>query len=448
MHRLISGRLPQLDRNGRIVIAARTLRSFAFGLNSVALGLYLSGIGLPSEAIGLILSAALAGTLAVTLVIALYGDRIGRRRLLMAGSGLMVTAALIPLVSGEPLLLAGIALSGMVAVNANESTGLQTVDQALLPQVVPADQRTAAFALYNLLASIASALGALSIALFAPVGTVLGLSGPVVYSPAFLLYALIGFVTLVLHSRLDRRAETAARSGRRLAIDRSRPVVARLSILFGLDSFASSFTVQSFLAYFFVARFGADPAAVGALFFGASLLAAGSFPVSAWLARRIGLINTMVFTHIPSSLFLIGVGMAPTFGIAALLLLGRSALASMDVPARQSYTMAVVDPAERTATAGVTSLARGVAQVPGPALAGMLLVPLGLGVPLIATGLLKICYDLGLFSLFRARPAPEEAAFRLRPPSPAHPRAPVEPPAPASCTATVPEEGRRDTPPG
>ena len=417
MQRLFAGPLPQLDRNGRIVLVARTLRSFAFGLNSVALGVYLSAIGLQPESIGLVLSAALAGTLGVTLVIALYGDRVGRRRLLMAGSGLMITAALIPLISGEPLLLAAIALSGMVAVNANESTGLQTVDQALLPQAGPAGQRTAAFALYNLLASLAAAFGALSIAVFPLLGSLLGLEGSLVYTPAFLLYALLGLLGLLLHSRLDGRAEAGERIERRLAIDRSRPVVARLSVLFGLDSFASSFTVQSFLAYFFVARFGADPAAVGALFFGASLLAAASFPVSAWLARRIGLINTMVFTHIPSSLFLIGVAVAPSFGIAAMLLLARFALASMDVPARQSYTMAVVDPPERTATAGITSLARGVAQVPGPAIAGSLLVPLGLGVPLIATGALKICYDLALFWLFRARPAPEEET-RTRPASP------------------------------
>ena len=400
--------LPRLDRNGRILVAARTLRSFAYGLNSVALGLYLSGIGLPAAAIGVVLSAALAGTLGLTVVITLFGDRIGRRRLLMAGSALMVSAALVPLAGGEPLLLATIALSGMVAVNANESTGLQTVDQAVLPQSVPNEQRTSAFALYNLLASAAAATGALAIVLFPVFGTALGLQGPSVYSPAFLLYAVIGLIALLLHSRLDARAESGERVERRLAIDRSRPVVARLSVLFGLDSFASSFTVQSFLAYFLVTRFSAQPEALGALFFTASLLAAASFPVAAWLARRIGLVRTMVVTHIPSSVFLIGVALAPSFAIAALLLLARSALASMDVPTRQSYTMAVVDPAERTATAGVTSLARGIAQVPGPALAGALLVPLGLGVPLIATGVLKICYDIALFGLFRARPAPEE----------------------------------------
>ena len=413
MHRLTALALPALDRNGRIVLAARTLRSYAFGLNSVALGLYLSGIGFGGAEIGLVLSAALAGTLGLTVLITLLGDRIGRRRLLMAGSALMVAAALIPLLSTEPLLLAAIALSGMVAVNANESTGLQTVDQALLPQAVPADQRTAAFALYNVLASLAAALGALSVGLFPLIGPALGLGGALIYAPAFLLYALAGVIGVLLQARLDARAESGERVQRRLQIDRSRSIVARLSVLYGLDSFASSFTVQSFLAYFFATRFAADPAALGALFFAGNILTAASFPVAAWLARRIGLINTMVFSHIPSSLFLIGVAVAPGFAVAAPLLLARAALASMDVPTRQSYTMAVVDPAERTATAGVTSLARAIAQVPGPAIAGSLLVPLGLGVPLIATGVLKIGYDLALFALFRARPAPEEE--RLRP---------------------------------
>jgi MFS family permease len=408
--------IPQLDRNGRIVVAARTLRSFAYGLNSVALGLYLAALGLPGEQIGLVFSAAFAGALLLTVVIAGWGDRIGRRRLLMAGSALMITAALVPVVSREPLLLAVIALSGMVAVNANESTGLQTVDQALLPQSVPASQRTAAFALYNLLASGAAAIGALSVALVPLLAGALGLGGVDIYAPAFFVYALIGVATLLLHSRLDAHAESGERLERRLAIDKSRPIVARLSTLFGLDSFASSLAVQSFLAYFLASRFAMEPPTVGSLFFVAGILAAFSFPIAAWLAARIGLIATMVFTHIPSSLFLIGLALAPSPVIAAACLLGRAALASMDVPARQSYTMAVVEPRERTATAGVTSLARAVAQVPGPAIAGSLLVPLGLGVPLIATGALKITYDLLLYAMFRRTPAPEEAERAARRP--------------------------------
>ncbi len=401
-------RLPALDRNGRIVITARALRSFGFGLNSVALGLYLAGIGLPGGEIGLVFSAAFVGSLALTVIIAGWGDRIGRRKLLMAGSALMVLAAFIPFVSRDPLLLALIALSGMVAVNANESTGLQTVDQALLPQSVPDSQRTAAFALYNVLAAAGAALGALSVGLLPIIGGWLGLSGPDIYAPAFLTYAVIGVITLLMNSRLDQRAETGERVERRLAIDRSRPIVARLSLLFGLDSFASSLSVQSYIAYFMATKFGIDPAQAGVLFFVAGILTTVSFPIAAWLSARIGLIQTMVFTHIPSSIFLIGLAIAPTLPLATVFLLARAALASMDVPARQSYTMAVVDPPERTATAGVTSLARGIAQVPGPAIAGALLVPIGIGVPLVATGVLKIVYDLLLFAMFKSRPAPEE----------------------------------------
>ncbi len=390
------------------MLGARALRSFAFGLNSVALGLYLSSSGLDGGQVGLVLSAALAGTLLLTVVIAGWGDRIGRRRLLIAGSALMASASLIPLAGAQPLLLAALALSGMVAVNANESTGLQTVDQALLPQTVAPRDRTAAFAAYNLVASAAAAAGALAVGLLPGLATVLGLSGPNIYAPAFMVYAVVGVLCVVLHARLDRSAETHVRPTRRLAIDRSRPTVARLSLLFSLDSLASSFTVQSFLAYFFAVRFGASPAEIGAIFFAGSVLTAMSFPVAAWLARRIGLINTMVWTHIPASLFLAGVAIAPDLAVAAVFQLARSALSSMDVPARQSYVMAVVDPAERTATAGVTALARAFAQVPGPAIAGALLVPWGLGIPLLATATLKIVYDLGLFALFRRHPAPEE----------------------------------------
>jgi MFS family permease len=413
----LGGRLPNLDRNGRIVVLARTLRSIAFGLNSVALGLYLAELGVPGTTVGLIISAAFAGSLVLTVIIAGWGDRIGRRRLLMAGSALMVTAAFIPAVSRDPLLLAAIALSGMVAVNANESTGLQTVDQALIPQSVPDSQRTAAFALYNLLASAGAAIGALAVGVLPILGQILGLSGSDIFAPAFLAYGVIGVVTLGLHARLDVRAESGERLERRLAIDKSRGIVARLSALFGLDSFASSLSVQSYLAYFLVARFGFDPATAGALFFGAGVLTTISFPVAAWLATRIGLVQTMVVTHVPSSVFLIGLAITSDVRLAAAFLLGRAALASMDVPARQSYTMAVVEPRERTATAGVTSFARGVAQVPGPVIAGAFLVPLGLGVPLIATGVLKITYDLLLFGLFRSHPAPEERAATREPAS-------------------------------
>jgi MFS family permease len=402
--------IPLLDSNGWRLMAAKVFRGFAFGLNAVALGLYLASLELSGQVIGLVLSAALAGTLGLTLIIALWGDRIGRRRLLVIGSGLMLLSAVIPLVGANPVLLGLIGLSGMVAVNSSESTGLQSVDQAAIPQTVPAGQATSAFALYNLLAAAAGAVGALSVGPMVGIGRALGFDGPSVFVPAFVAYAAAGAISTALTLGLDARVETGARLAGRFAIQRSRRTVALLSGLFSLDALAGGFVVQSYLAFWFAERFAADAGSVGLLFAAGNVLAALSFPVAAWLASRIGLIRTMVFSHMPANAFLIGAALAPTLPLAVVLILARAALSSMDVPARQAYTMAVVDPEERTATAGITSLTRSVGHMLGPGLAGALLVPLGIGAPLIAGGVLKTIYDLSLFSLFRSRPTPEEAA--------------------------------------
>ena len=265
------------------------------------------------------------------------------------------------------------------------------------------------------MAAAASALGALTVGPFVALGLGLGLRGAGVYTPAFVAYAIAGVVSTILALALDRRVEVGQRLERGFAIRRSRRTVAMLSALFSLDALAGGFVVQSYLAFWFAERWAADPGAVGLLFAASNVLAAVSFPVAAWLASRIGLIRTMVFSHIPANLFLIGAAIAPSLPAAVFLMLGRAALSSMDVPARQSYTMAVVDPDERTATAGVTSLARSVGQVLGPALAGLLLTPLGVGAPLVAGGLLKTTYDLSLFAFFRSRPTPEEASARAVP---------------------------------
>lgn len=401
--------LAGLDANGRRLLTAKAFRGFAFGLNSVVLGLYLAALEMPPGQIGLVLSAALAGTLGLTVVITLWGDRIGRRRLLVIGSGLMVLAAVIPFVGANPVLLVLIGLTGMVAVSSNENTGLQSIDQAVMPQTVPPHLRTSAFAYYNLVAAGASALGAAAVGGAVALGGALGLEGPALYAPAFVLYALAGLASTALALALDRGAELGAPVQRGLAIRRSRRTVATLSGLFVIDATAGGFVVQSYLAFWFAQRFGAAPGSIGLLFAATNLLAAASFPVAAWLASRIGLIRTMAFTHIPSNLFLVGAALAPGLGLAIALLLARAALSSMDVPARQSYTMAVVDPEERTATAGVTSLARSVGQVIGPALAGAVLVPIGIGLPLVAAGAVKTAYDLALYGVFRGRPTPEEA---------------------------------------
>jgi MFS family permease len=403
-------RPPDIDRNGRLVLAAKAARAFAFGLNSVTLGLYLAELDLRPETIGAILAAALAGTMLLTLVIALRGDRIGRRRLLISGSLLMLLAILVPVVRGEPIVLVLIGLTGMVAVTSNESTGLHSVDQAILPQTVADRDRTAAFALYSIVAFGATAVGSITVGPLVALGEGLGFRGAERYAPAFAAYALSGLMAAFLAGRLDAAAEVGERIERGFAIQRSRRTVARLSALFAIDSFAGGLVVQSFLAFWFAERFGLEPGTIGALFFAGSLLGAASFPIAVRLAGRIGLIRTMVFTHVPSSLLLAGMALTPTdlVPLAAALYLARSLLSSMDVPTRQSYVMAVVDPAERTATAGITSLARSGSQTLGPLAAGALLTPLGLGAPLITCAVLKITYDLLLFAAFRARPAPGE----------------------------------------
>jgi MFS family permease len=404
--------LPPIDRNGRLILGAKAARAFGFGLNSVALGLYLADLGLDGPEIGTVLGGALVGTMLLTLVIALRGDHVGRRRLLVVGSLLMALALLIPVAGGSPAILALLGLTGMVAVTSNESTGLHSVDQAVLPQTVDDRHRTGAFAIYSIVAFAATAVGAASLGPLVGLGERLGLAGADRYYPAFAAYAAVGLLAALLAARLDGRAELGQPVERGFAIRRSRGVVARLSALFSIDSFAGGLVVQSFLALWFATRFGLDPATVGGLFFAGSLVGAASFPIAVRLSGRIGLIRTMVFTHIPASLLLIGMALLPptAAGVAAVLYLARALLSSMDVPTRQSYVMSVVDPTERTATAGVTSLARSAAQAAGPFVAGALLVPLGIGVPLIACGVLKIVYDLLLFGSFRSRPAPEEAA--------------------------------------
>ena len=400
--------LPELDRNGWRLMAAKTFRGYAFGLNAVALGLYLAALQLPAQEIGFILAAALAGTLGLTAIIGIWGDRIGRRRLLVLGSALMLLSAIIPFVGANPVLLALIGLTGMVAVTSSESTGLQSVDQAALPQTVSARQRTSAFALYNLVAAAASALGALSVGPMISLGHAIGLEGASAYAPAFVAYALAGLASTVLTLGLDARVESGVPISPGFAIRRSRRTVALLSALFSLDALAGGFVVQSYLAFWFAERFGADPAAVGVLFAICNLLAALSFPVAAWLARRIGLIRTMVFTHIPANIFLIGTALAPTLPIAVVLMLARAALSSMDVPARASYVMAVVSPAERPAAAGVTAVPRSLAAAIGPAISGYLLTLTSFGWPLVICGALKIVYDLTLLGMFSKVKPPEE----------------------------------------
>jgi MFS family permease len=323
--------------------------------------------------------------------------------LLMAAGGCLFALA------SSPVLLLLAAFTGTISATSSEVGVFNTVDQAILPQVVPPERRTWAFATYGLVGNLSQAAGALSAGLIG-VFSSLGLHGADAYRPLFWLYAAIGFANMVLFSRLSDGVEMAKLDGPRafIGIGRSRSLVVRLSALFGLDAFAGGFVVLALVSYWFSLRWGLSPEWLGVVFFWAGVLSAFSFLAAGWLAARIGLLNTMVFTHLPSNLLLMLVPLMPTAWLAVALFLARMSLSQMDVPTRQSYSMAIVDPAERTATAGITNVARSVATTISPPIAGYALSITAMAVPFLLAGGLKIVYDLLLWRAFRGIHPPEE----------------------------------------
>ena len=402
-------RLSWIGHDGKILLIARLLRTFGYGYLAVVLGLFLGALGLEPVVIGLITGAAVAGSAAMTVAWSLVADRVGRRRTVMAMSGLMAAGGFLFAVASSPWLLIVAAFTGTISATSSEVGVFNTVDQAVIPQVVPQERRTWAFAVYNLVGNLGQAVGALSaglVGLFA----LSGLHGADAYRPMFWLYGGIGLVNLLLFRRLSERVEAARIEGdRRLfGIRRSRAAVARLSALFGLNAFAGGFVVLALVSYWFSLRWGLSPEWLGVIFFWAGVLSALSFLAAGWLAPRIGLLNTMVFTHLPSNLLLILVPLMPTAWLAVVAFLARMSISQMDVPTRQSYSMAIVDPDERTATAGVTNVARSVATAISPPITGWAFSVAALGLPFFLAGGLKIAYDLLVWRTFRRVRPPEE----------------------------------------
>lgn len=408
--------VPPLDRNGWLVVVSKGARTFGFGLLSVGIGLHFATIGIEPAVAGIILGFALLGTMALTFLIAIFGDRIGRRRFIFAGSLLMMLAVLVPLAGDAPVLLALIAGTGAVAATANESSGLVSADQAILPQTVPQERRTDAFAFYSLVAFVASAVGSAALGPLVWIADAMGATEGARYNGVFFAYALAGLLAAIASLGLDTRAEVPHHERiEGFAIKRSRRVVAEITALFAYDSFATGLILHGFLAYWFATVHGLGAGELALLFSLTAVLGAFSFPVAAWLANRFGLIATMVFTNGPANLLLVAMAFVPAgpigSAVAVALYAVRSFLGMMDVPMRQSYVMAVVEPAERTATAGVTSLVRSGAMTAGP-FVGALLLPLGLWAPIAVSGALKVGYNVFLWRLFKTRLTPEEQAKR------------------------------------
>ena len=387
--------------------SAAFLRALATGMAGVLLGLHLARQGLSAAAFGTVIATGLAGaTLAVGLA-TWWGDRIGRRRLLLWLAAFSALGGLAVAVSTHVVLLAAAALLGMVNGMGRDRGAALVLEQAMLPATTDDAGRTDAFARYNLLMDLGHALGALAAALPELLHVWGGVNEALAYQGAFLFYALLLAAGLPFYAGLSPAANTPVPSLPVLATQ-SRRVLWRISALFALDSVAGGFLGAALMAYFFFERFGVSPALIGVLFFGARLMNAASHLGAAWLAKRIGLVNTMVFTHIPSSFLLLTVAVAPSFEVAALLFLLREGLVEMDVPTRQSYVMAMVQPAERTFASGVTHLVRLGGWAVAPAFAGWLMQVLTLGSPLMIGAALKITYDLLLWRAFRGMKPPEE----------------------------------------
>ena len=406
-----------LNRDGRLLFAARSARMFAYGAVAVILVLYLARLGFDGGAIGLILSLTLIGDTIVSLWLTTHADRLGRRRILIVGSLLMAGAGAVFALTDAfvPLLLA--ATIGVISPSGNEVGPFLAVEQASLSQTIEDHRRTSVFAWYNLAGSIATAFGALASGLAVGGMRAMGLDELSAYRIVVLGYALIGLALAVFFSRVSPSVEVAAPRdmsvARRLGLHRSRNIVLGLAALFSIDAFAGGLVMQSILAYWFHQTYDVPVAVLGAIFFAANLLAAASALAAAGIAARIGLINTMVLTHLPSNVLLILVPLMPNLPLAIAVLLARFSISQMDVPTRQSYTIAVVDPDERSAAAGVTGIARSLGAGASANLAGPLVsAPSLAALPFLIAGGLKIVYDVLLWIAFKARPAPEETARR------------------------------------
>jgi MFS family permease len=397
-------------RDASRLIAARALRAFADGYMSVLFPAYLLHLGFSPLDIGVLATATLFGSAGLTLAVGFAGARFGRRRLLLAASALMAATG-IGLVSFEafwPLLV--VAFVGTVNPSSGDVSVFLPLEQAALPGTASETDRTALFARYSLAGALAGAFGALAAALPEGIGAGLGWPFAGAAKAMFAVYALLGAAAALLYGRL--RLEDAGAAAPAPALGPSRPRVLKLAALFSLDAFAGGFIVQSLLALWLFQAFGLSLADAATIFFWTSLLTAASYLAAAPLARRFGLVNTMVFTHLPSSLCLVLIPFAPELWLAILLLLVRSLLSQMDVPTRTSYVMAVVRPEERPAAASLTSVPRSLAAAASPALAGYLLGLTPFGWPLLVAGAIKIGYDLLLLGSFRHVRPPEEAGRR------------------------------------
>jgi MFS family permease len=390
-----------MSREGRLVLAARALRTLLFGALSLVLALDLAQRGLGPGRIGLAFTLCLVEDALLSLAAGALANRLGRRRVLVAGALLFAAAGGVLALAQAPAWLWIALVLGVLSPGGLDAGPFAVIEMALLPETVAPERRTRAFAWYNLAAFLPSALGALAAGGWLSFAARSGIAPGAAHRALYLAYLAGGLLLAVAYATFpDRPRAPTTRPG----LHRSRRVVLQLSALQALDALAGGFIVQGLLVYWFHLRFGVGAERLGALFFGTNLLSALSFLVAARVAERIGLLNTMVVSHLASNVLLLLVPLASSFPGAALLLLLRHLLSQMDVPTRQAYAMALVDPDERPAAAGFTGGARGLAQAVAPAFSGIAMAGAASGLPFFIAGGLKIVYDLSLFLRFRKLP--------------------------------------------
>jgi MFS family permease len=398
--------LDWLTTDGKLILAARIVRAFAYGFLSVVLAIYLKLLGFSDTSIGIVLAATLANSVIFTIIASFYADRIGRRKTLIMYGVLMSIAGAIFLITANYYALIAAAIIGTINVTGSETGAFLSIEQALLPQTVNDNgKRNTMFALYNMAGTFAMSAGILVSGLSTFLENAYGLNQIDSIRPLFLLYSLLGLAAIAIYFMLSKRIEIKGEIVKPLTqtlSPKSKKIVGKLSGLFAVDSFAGGFVIQSIVSFWFFTKFGIELATLSWIFSAAGVLTAFSFIGAAKIADRIGLINTMVFTHIPSNILLILVGFAPSLPLAIGFYLSRMALSQMDVPTRQSYIAAVVNEDERTAAAGITNVSRNTAQAVSPSLTGYILQALpGLSAPFVLGAFLKIAYDVALYINFR-----------------------------------------------
>lgn len=385
----------------------------------MTLAIYLSDLGWSATQIGLLIGAGLAGSSVATVLVGVGADRWGRKRVLVVLALLSATGYVALAAFTDPAALVTLACAGMLNGMGRDRGAASALEQAMLPQMASAEGRTWTLAWYNLLLDAGHALGALAGTFPTFVMRVAGQTSPAAHRLTFVMCAVTLLVSIIPYAMLTPRVESDTRSHASrvtATLDaRSRRVITRLAMLFGLDSIGGGFLNSALIAYWFFRRYGTSEAELAILFFAARVLNAVSHVAAAWLSRRIGLLNTMVWTHLPSSVLLLVAPASPTASLAAALFLAREALVEMDVPTRQSYVMAVVRPSERTLASGVTNVTRNIAWAVGPSLAGAVMQYIALAGPLLIGALLKIGYDLALYASFRDLRPPEELATAMAP---------------------------------